>query len=323
MTTVTKSNLSFGQKVWAILKETYKRFNSDDPMSYSATIAFYTIFSLPALLIIIVRVASTFFGEEAVQGEIVSQISNLVGKESAKDIQDILKNASLSTNTVWATVVSIGTLIFSSTTVFISIQKALNSIWRVRPKPERGWLKLVKDRLSSFVIVVVLGFLLLVSLVMDAALQFFMDYIQKMFSGLSVVIAFLFENLIALAISTFIFGLIFKVLPDAELKWKDVFAGALITAILFAIGKYLIGLYLGTSDLGDTYGAAGSILILLVWVYYSSLLILIGAEITLAYTHIEGRVVEPSEHAVKIVIRETTSEALNPSIDEELAREKA
>ncbi len=288
---------------WMIFKETIKKFVQDDPMTYSASIAFYTIFSLPAVLIIMVVVAGYFFGEAAVSGELYHQMKDLVGSNSADQIQSIIQNASQTETGTVATIIGIATLAFSATTVFVSIQNALNSIWKVKAKPKKGWLKLILDRVMSFTIVVTLGFLLLVSLLLEAALRIFGDYIASITDITFNIMRFINYG-ISLVVITCVFALVFRVLPDARIRWKDVWAGAFVTTLLFTLGKYLISLYLGTSAIATTYGAAGSLVLILVWVYYSSVILLLGAEFTQVYSKYMGSRIEPSSHAVWIEIVE-------------------
>ncbi len=283
-----------------ILLSTVKGFSTDNLMYHSAAIAFYTIFSLPAILILVISIAGFFFGDEAVSNEVVTQIDGLVGKDSAKDIQDIIKNSSQSASSTWAQIVGIGTLLFGATTVFISLQSALNAIWSVKAKPEKNILKFVVNRFLSLAMVVSIGFLLMVSLLLDAILALFMDYMLANFKDIMVYVAEIVNIVISIGVMTCMFGLIFKFLPDAEIKWKDVWIGALVTSLLFVVGKFLIGLYLGNSDLGSTYGAAGSVIILLVWVYYSTVILLFGAEFTQSYVQEYGKKIIPTEGAVKV-----------------------
>lgn len=292
------------KKAWKILKETVQKFIKDEPMSYGASIAFYTIFSLPAVLIIITVVAGYAFGQEAVTGELYDQIKNLVGPQSANEIQKIIQNASLSESGMVATVIGIATLTFSATTVFISIQNALNSIWGVKAKPQKGWLKLIINRVLSFTLVVTLGFLLLVSLLLEAGLQIFGEFLASILTGVTYYIMRLINYSISLVVITCVFAMVFRVLPDARVKWKDVWMGAFVTTLLFTLGKYLISLYLGTSNIDSTYGAAGSLVLVLVWVYYSSLILLLGAEFTQVYSRNLGRRIQPSSHAVRVQVVE-------------------
>ncbi len=293
---------------WDILKETVRKFQNDDPIIYSAAIAFFTIFSLPPVLIIIIQIAGGILGEQAVRGEITAQFQGLIGKGSAQQIEEIIKNVDTSQSGTVATIIGVATLLFSATVVFSFIQKALNSIWGVRPKPKRGFVKFVVDRLLSFSMVVTLGFFLLVSLFIDAALAIFRDYINEVFSTHTGLLMQLINFIFSLLVVTFIFAMIFKVLPDARIKWKDVRIGAFVTAVLFTIGKYIIGFILGSTNIASTYGAAGSLAAILLWVFYSTVILLLGAEFTKVYTERRGRAIRPKKQAVHVEVREVEYE---------------
>lgn len=292
------------KKIWELLKETVGKFIEDNPMNYSAAIAFYTIFSLPGILIVTVYFVGLFYDREMVQSEMFYQIRTLIGEKSASEIENILANAEESGEGAIARTVGIITLLFSATTVFISLQDALNRIWRLKAKPEKGWLKFILNRLMSLGMIISVGFLLLVSLVVDALLVIFKDYVAGNFAGLSNFLLSAFNFLFSLGLVTLVFGLIFKVLPDAKIKWKDVGIGAFITTLLFSVGKYLISFYLAGSSLGSTYGAAGSLVLLLIWIYYSSIIMLLGAEFTFIYSRNIGSVIKPSSGAVKVKLKE-------------------
>lgn len=288
----------------SILKEVWTRFFEDNPMLYAASIAFYTIFSLPATLLIIVAIAGRFFAREAVTGELYQQIRDFVGSKSALEIQQIIENASQSSSGTIATIVGVATLLFSATTVFVSIQSALNAIWKVKPQPQRGYVKFIIDRLLSFALVITLGFLMMVSLLLDTLLALFKGFLTAVFSGVTYYVMEAINFSISFLVISFIFALILKFLPDAKIKWSDVRMGAIVTTILFILGKFLIRLYLNNSNFENTYGAAGSFVVILIWVYYSSVILLIGAEFTLAYAKYRGRAILPSKNAVKIELKE-------------------
>lgn len=294
---------------WNIIKDVFNRFVEDNPMLYAASIAFYTIFSLPAALIIIIAIAGNFFAKEAVTGELYFQIKGLVGPDSAQEVQRIVENASQSDSGIIATIIGIATLLFSATTVFVSIQGALNAIWKVKPVPEKGYVKFVIDRVLSFALVVTLGFLMMVSLVLDAILAVFKAFLMQVFSGLTYYVMEAINFCISFLIISFIFAMVFKFLPDAKIRWSDVRVGAIITTILFIFGKFLISFYIGNSDFEDTYGAAGSLVALLMWVYYSSVILLVGAEFTQAYAKSRGRIIRPSKNAIKIAVEEVELES--------------
>ncbi|WP_207431510.1 YihY/virulence factor BrkB family protein [Sabulibacter ruber] len=289
---------------WHLTKQTFKEFTDDKPLDYAAIIGFYTIFSLPAVLIIMIRIAGAAFGQEAVRGQVVRQISGLVGRDSAEQIQNIIQNANQSSASMLGTIVGVCTMIFTATTVFVALQDALNAMWHVKAKPQKAWLSLIVSRVLSLAMVVSMGFLLLVSLSIEVALGILNDYLQQQFSFIAVYLINVGNLLVSVLISIVIFAAIYKVLPDANIRWKNVWVGATVTAILFVIGKHILNIYLQHEPLGDTYGAAGSVVLLLVWVYYTSIIFLLGAEFTQVYSREHDRGIMPSEHAVKVETRE-------------------
>lgn len=289
---------------WKILKKTFSNFYEDDSMSYASSIAFYTIFSMPAILIIALSIGSAFYERNVVQDELINQVGRLIGAESAKEIEQILLNATLDSTSTFAKIVGIATLIFSATTVFISLQTSLNKIWGIKPKPKRGIIKFILNRLLSLAMVASMGFILLVSLVIDAALVLFQGMLSKVLAGITLYILNAMNIVISLGFITVIFGLMFKVLPDAKINWKDVWVGSLITTALFTIGKFLIGFYLGNSSFNSAYGAAGSLVIILVWIYYSTIIFLFGAELTSVYAEESGSKIKPYDTAVKVQVVE-------------------
>jgi membrane protein len=285
---------------WTILKKTVVNFYEDDSMSYASSIAFYTIFSMPAILIIALSIGTTFYERNVVQEEMIHQVERLIGMNSEKEITEIISNATLDSTSAFAKTVGIITLIFSATTVFASLQSSLNKIWGIKPKPGRGIIKFIINRLLSLAMVAVMGFLLLVSLIVDAALAIFQGFLSKVMEGLTLYILQGMNVLISFSIVTIIFALVFKVLPDANVKWRDVWVGAFVTTILFTIGKFLIGFYLGNSPFSSAYGAAGSLVIILVWIYYSTIIVLFGAELTSVYTEVIGDKIKLYDTAVKV-----------------------
>jgi len=289
---------------WKILKKTFLNFYEDDSMSYASSIAFYTIFSMPAILIIALSIGSAFYERNIVQDELINQVGRLIGSESAKEIEQILLNATLDSTSAFAKIVGIATLIFSATTVFISLQTSLNKIWGIKPKPKRGIIKFILNRLLSLAMVASMGFVLLVSLVVDAALVLFQSMLSKYLAGITLYILNVMNIVISLGFITVIFGLMFKVLPDAKIKWRDVWVGSVVTTALFTIGKFLIGFYLGNSSFNSAYGAAGSLVIILVWVYYSTTIFLFGAELTSVYAEESGSKISPYDTAVKVQLVE-------------------
>jgi membrane protein len=262
-----------------------------------AALAYYTLFALAPILVVAIAVAGLAFGPEAVRGEIVGQIDGLVGREGARAVQAMLEGAARPSSSIPATIIGIITFFLGATGAFLELQTDLDAIWRVKPKQSQSFFKaLVKQRLISFALVLGFAFLLLTSLLVSAALAALHTYMGNAFPGIGVV----WEGLnvvVSLAVITALFAMIYKVLPDVKLSWGDVWVGGLVTAGLFTLGKSLIGLYIGTSAFASTYGAAGSVIVVLVWVYYSAQIILLGAEFTREYVKSFGRRPPPEEFA--------------------------
>lgn len=290
------------KKAWCILRDSVTDFIQSRVLKLSAALAYYTVFSLPGLIIIIIWVSDIFWGQQAVEGTVYGQIANLVGKDAALQIQTTIRNATLSPESSLATAIGLGTLILGATSIFGEIQDSINVIWRLkaRPRKGKGWLKMILNRLLSFSIIISLGFLLLVSLIVNGLMDAFINRLTQVFPHTEVVIAYIFNLLMSFAVTTFLFGLIFKVLPDARIDWKHVRAGAFTTALLFMAGKFLIGYYLGHSRLSSAYGAAGSVIVILLWVYYSAIILYFGACFTRAYAIHKGSHIYPNQYAVWI-----------------------
>lgn len=284
--------------IWEVLKKSFAGFSNDKVMKLSASLAYYTVFSIGPMIIVIIYVAGLMYGREAVEGTIFGQIKGLVGASAATQIQEMIKNAALSTEGNFAFIVGIVTLVIGATGVFAEIQDSINQIWNLKPKPKKGWLKMLKDRLLSFSVIISLGFILLVSLLLNGVLEILMDRLQARFPNITVVVVYIANLLITFLVISTLFGVIFKVLPDAVIKWKDVVTGSMVTAVLFMLGKFAITFYIGKSDVGGTYGAAGSLVVLLLWVYYSSVILYFGAEFTKAYAAKYGSAIHPNPWAV-------------------------
>lgn len=293
--------------VFQILSDSIKDFTSGESMGLAAGTAFYTIFSLPALLIIILNIGGTFYAESEVKDELLVQVEELGGEESRITLEEILKNFSMEDRGVIPNTIAIFILAFSATTVFVSLQNAINHIWHIKPKPEKGILKFIINRLLSFSLVASIGFILIISLILDAALVVINQYIKDYLVDLNLNTVAIVHYAITQAVLVVIFALMYKILPDARVRWRDTWMGAIITMLLFALGKYLIGLYLGNSDIGSAYGAAGSLAILLVWVYYSVVIFLFGAQITYYIAEKVGGNIIPLPQAVKVELREIES----------------
>lgn len=281
-----------------MLKDTFIGFSDDKITKLSGALAYFTVFSMGPLLVVIISLCGLFLGREAVEGKIYTVLQGFVGQDTAAALQEIIRNAAVSDKGVLAAVIGIITLLIGATTVFAEIQDSINSIWGIKPKPKRGWLKMLQNRFLSFSVIVSLGFLLLVSLAISGVVEGLSAGLQARFPDVAVVVFYIINMLLTLGISTLIFAVIFKVLPDAKIQWKDVLSGALITAVLFMIGKVGISLYISQTQVGSTYGAAGSLVVLLVWVYYSSIILYLGAEFTKYYAISYGSEIHPNDYAV-------------------------
>ncbi len=283
-----------------IVKNTVQGFMDDKGMKLSASLSYYTVFSMAPMLLLIISLAGAFFGREAIEGRVFEEINGLVGAQAAAQIQEIITNLELSGKTTISVVIGAITLVIGATTVFGDIQDSINMIWRVKAKPKKGWVKLLKDRLLSGSIIVGLGFLLIVSLIINGAVLALSDVLKQHFPDTTVIVFNIINIAITFGVITVLFGVIFKVLPDAKIAWKDVRAGAFFTACLFLLGRYLIGLYIETTAAGSPYGAAGSIIVILLWVYYTAAILYLGAEFTRVYADHIGAHIEPSEYAVYV-----------------------
>jgi membrane protein len=283
-----------------LLKETSRQWYGDNTFQLGAALAYYTIFSLAPVVVIAIAVAGLIFGEEAARGQISREIGHLAGPAVADAVEQTVRNAADTGMGGVAAIISVGVLIVGATTVFAQLQQALNTIWGVRPKEGRGLLGILKDRFWTFTIVLAIGFLLLVSLIVSAALSAAAAWLPggahlagiDWWRVLNVIVSF--------TLVTLLFALIYKLLPDAEIAWRDVWVGAAVTSAMFAVGKYLIGLYLGQSGTVSAFGAAGSLVLILLWVYYSSQILLFGAEFTQVYANRKGKPIVATANAEPI-----------------------
>lgn len=296
------------KEIWSFTKEMFSAFTKDNVFSLAAALAYYTIFSLAPILLIVITIVGFFFGEEAMRGEIYGELSGMMGEQAAKQAQEMVENANARESGTLATIISIVTLIFGATGVFNELKSSLNNIWGVKSKPKNGIWGMVKDRLLSFGMVLSIGFILLVALVINAVVAMAGSYFSAVLPEVGEVVLQIFNVLLSVGVSTFLFAVLFKGLPDVNIKYSDVWKGALFTAILFSVGKLLIGLYIGQSDIGGTYGAAGSMVVILVWVYYSALILFLGAEFTAVYADRYGAHLRPSAHAVRVITKEVNDQ---------------
>ena len=270
----------------------------DDCTRLGASLAFFTLFAIAPVLLLAMAIAGMVFGAEAVRGEIVGQLDHLLGKESALGVQQLLEGASQPRSGVWATIIGGITLIIAATGAFLELQVALNTIWRVKPKPRGHFYTFVGVRLRSFGLVLAIGFLLLVSLAVTAALAALGEWLQGLYP-INATVWTIVNLIVSLTVTTGLFAMLFRFLPDVRLHWRDVTTGAAVTAVLFAIGQQVIGFYLGQSAVASSYGAAGSMMILLLWVYYSCQIVLFGAEFTRVWAARHGVKVKAESFAVK------------------------
>jgi membrane protein len=282
---------------WSLLRDTALDWYEDSAPRLAASLAYYALLSTAPLVLLAISIAGLVFGEEAARGQIAHAIGGVVGEQAAAGVQNVAAAAHAKHSGVIGSIVSIAVLLFGASGAFGELQTALNAIWEVEPKPGRGWRGFVRDRFFSFTMVLSVAFLLLVSLVVSAGLAALGKFLASSLPGgeaLWQVVNFL----ISFGVVTLLFALILKVVPDAEVHWRDVWIGAFVTALLFTIGKTLFGLYLGKSDVASSYGAAGSIVALVLWVYYSSQILFFGAEFTQVYARRSGGAIEPSKNAI-------------------------
>jgi membrane protein len=285
--------------IWKVLKCSFKSFGDDKITKKSASLSYYTIFSLGPMLIVIIFFAGLFFGQDAVEGTIYGQIEHFVGSDAAIQIQNMIANAMLSGKKDFAAIIGFVALLVGATTIFSDMQDSINSIWGLKANPKKGGImQMIFTRLLSFGVIGSLAFLLLVSLVISSVVDAFSDNIQHQFPHLAVSFLYIINIIITFCVITALFGIIFKVLPDARIKWIDVLSGSIATAILFMIGKFGISYYISSSNVADTYGAAGSLVILLLWIYYSSIILYFGAEFTKEFAIEYGNEIRPNSYAV-------------------------
>ncbi|AFZ18694.1 YihY/virulence factor BrkB family protein [Allocoleopsis franciscana] len=289
------------RRIWLLLKITFSQWRQDQASLMAAALAYYTVFSLAPLLIIVIAIAGAVFGEQAAKGELVMQMQGLIGKEGAQLIQTAIENASQldPSQGPIPTLINIVLLLSGASVIFGQLQQSLNRIWNVEPKPGNGIIDFLRKRLLSFSIVLVIGFLLLVSLVISTILVILGNYLRDLVPGFTYLWQLL-NFLVSFGIVTLLFALIFKILPDAKIAWKDVWMGAALTALLFDIGKFLLGFYLGKTSLASAYGAAGSLVIILTWVFYSAQILFLGAEFTQVYVRSGGKEIAPAEYAMHV-----------------------
>ncbi|MGB3619177.1 MAG: YihY/virulence factor BrkB family protein [Catalinimonas sp.] len=293
-----------GKGLGAFLAEMYEEWVEDNCFKLAAALSYYTIFSLPPIIIILIYSAGSIYGREAFSGELFDNLSAFIGAEAALGVQRIVENAYLEDSKLIPRLIGIGTLLFSATIIFATVQDSLNLIWGVRAKPARGWLYLLISRLLSFGMVLLVGALLLSFLLLNTFLIALRDLTPQLLGDYSAYLLEAGQYVISFAVITVLFALMFKVLPDVRLKWKYVWRGALLTSVLFAVGKFLISFYLGRSDFGSTYGAAASVVVLILWVNYSAWIFFAGAEFIYVHMRRRGAYIVPTRNAVRVVRQE-------------------
>lgn len=285
--------------IWELITKTFKEWNQKDPFRQSAVIAYYAIFSMPGLLVVIIALLGLFIEKEAVNSTIFNQIESTMGASTALQIQDIVEKAGSVEKSWWATIIGVATILLGATGVFSEFQKSLNFIWGVTPKKQKGIWKMLRVRLFSFGLIISIGFLLLISLVITSLISALGAWFQARFPDFLIILFHILNFLVSLGIITLLFALMYKILPDAKIKWKHVWLGAAVTGFLFILGKTALGIYFGKTSPEEDYGAAGSIILVLLWVSYSSMIVFFGAEFTKTYATRVSGFIPPDDHAIQ------------------------
>jgi membrane protein len=286
---------------WRSIRQAAVDFNNDNAFKLAASLSFSVVFAIGPLLIVVISLAGIFWGQQAVEGKLYIQIKDMVGDAAAIQIQDIIKYIQQSRHTIAGAIAGGAVLLIAATGVFTEIQGSIDFIWSIQAKPKKGWLYLLISRLISFSLIVVFGFISMVSLLVNSLMDLLSDYLVKYFSHLTIYVFYAVNLLLILAVTVLLFMIIFRILPDAIIAWRDAFIGAVFTALLFMLGKLLIGIYLGHSNIGVMYGAAASIMVILLWVYYSSIILYFGAEFTKTFATRNGGGIRPNDNAVFII----------------------
>ena len=280
-----------------LFKITFNEWNEKDPFRQSAVIAYYAIFSIPGLLVLIITIAGYFFGNDTVNEDILRQVSSTLGSETALQIKDILEKSHQSKSTLWGSIIGVVILLVGATGVFVELQKTLNLIWNVKLKKQNGIILYLKSRMFSFGLILAIAFLLIISLVISTALAAMSDWVKVDTSPFMITVFNILNLIISLAVISLLFAMIFKILPDAKIEWKHVWLGSLVTGLLFTIGKTALAYYFGQAEPASIYGAAGSVILILLWVSYSSMILFFGAEFTAAYAKMYSGIIAPTEIA--------------------------
>lgn len=292
------------KKWFGIIKSTVSEFGRDNGMKLSASLAYYTIFSIGPMLLLIISLTGLFFEKRDITQDVYNQLRSLIGQDGAQELLSIIRNMQQQNSAARYGIISVVILFFGASGVFVEIQTSINYIWSLKAKPARGWLKFIEDRLLSFSLIAGIGFLLIVSLFVNTLMDLLSQQLQRLFSIENVLLFQTLNLIILFGIITLLFAVIYKVLPDAKIAWKDAFVGASFTGVLFLLGKFLIGFYLGNSKFGNTYGAAAALILILSWIYYSAIILYLGAEFTKVYALRVGKGIRPYKTAVFIMKRE-------------------
>ena len=292
------------KKITKYIKEVFSEFSADNIFKYSASLAYYTVFSVAPILLIIISLSGLLFGKEAVEGRVYAELNGLIGSAAALQIQNMIRSLHLTGNSLIASISSIALLLVAATTIFGEIQDSLNKMWGLRIKTKRIWWQLILSRLISFSLIIAIGLIMTLTLVLNALVTTFGKFIGRYLADFSIYLIQFINDVLSFFVAAFLFSLLFKILPDAKIKWKDVAIGGVVTAVFFILGKWGIGLYLTKSNLTSIYGAAGSIIIFMVWVYYSSIILYLGAEFTKVYANLYGGKIIPNEYAEWVKIEE-------------------
>ena len=287
-------------KILTLFKNSVMDFMDDNAMKFSAALSYYTIFALPPLIILIISLSGFFFEQKEVSDYFYLQITDLIGENTAIELKTAMEKVTVNREGILPTIIGVGILLFSASGVFAEIQSSINYMWGFTAKPNKSIIRLVKNRLLSFAMIASVGFVLLVSLMLNSIVSLFYNYLASFFAEETLHLVNILNNILVFSIITLLFALIFKTLPNGKIRWKDTFVGAAFTAILFMIGKFGIGLYLGTTAQSSLYGAAGSIIIMLIWVYYSAMILYFGAEFTKNYALLYGEKIRAGDYSLEI-----------------------
>lgn len=282
---------------WDVLKESFTEWNNSSASSDSTSMAYYSIFSIPGLLIIIIWIAGYFFGADAIEGEIYHQISKIMGSDVAKSIEDMIANSMIDKQSLIMKIIGIGSLVYGATTLFFQLQRSLDELWDVQPAPKKAFLKFLLDRANSLGMILMIGFLLMISMLLTSLISLANNFITYQFGWETYQLMEVVNFSVGFIMVILLFAMIFKVLPDVNIAWRSVWMGAFITALLFTVGKFLMGMYFSNFKPTSSYGAAGTVILIMMWINYSCTLIFFGAIFTKVYTYKRGYVIKPSEHA--------------------------